>query len=117
MTAQQIVIGALLSLSVLCCWVGCVGMWRMSHPTQALHYTGLPGTLGVTALVAAVFVQTGNSPVAWKSVLIAAVVLAVNSAGVHAVARAFRTRALGHWQPRDGDQPLEKLRETGEGAP
>lgn len=101
-----------LCLTAGSCVAGALGMWRMRTPTQALHYTGLPGTVGAVSLVAAVFLQAGNSSVAWATVLIALVLLAVNSASVHAAARAFRARDLGHWEPRDGDPGLEKFRET-----
>jgi hypothetical protein len=39
--------------------------------------------------------------------------LAVNSVVTHATARAFRTREIGHWQPRDGDN-IEFVRDTKE---
>ena len=75
----------------------------MSDPTQALHYTYLPASLGVVMLVAAAFVTTGSSPASWKTVFIAAVVIASNTIVTHATARAFRKRQLGHWQPRRED--------------
>lgn len=55
------------------------------------------------SLTIAVFVATGNSAAAWKTLLIALIMIALNSVGMHASARAFRARKLGHWEPRDGD--------------
>jgi multisubunit Na+/H+ antiporter MnhG subunit len=100
----------LLALVVLLCWLGAIGMLRMNDPTQALHYLTLPA-VGAVILTIAVFVETGNSSAAWKTVLISFMLLAVNSVVTHATARAFRTRELGHWEPRAGD-PIEFVRDT-----
>lgn len=114
MSAHGVVVNGLLGAVVILTWVGVIGMWRMRDPMQALHYLSLPGSLGVAALTAAVFVETGMSSEAWKTLLIALVMLGINSVVTHATARAFRTRELGHWQPRDGD-PMEFVSQT-EGA-
>ncbi len=106
MNVHIIIVDVLLGLTVLTCWIGVIGMLRMREPTPALHYLALPATIGVVALTAAVFVETGPSSAAFKTLLIAAVLLAINSVVAHATARAFRTRELGHWEPRDGD-PME----------
>jgi len=107
-TAHNIVITVLLSLVVLSCWIGSVGMWRMREPMQALHYLSLPACLGSVFLAAAVFVQTGSSQASWKTVIIVCILLAINSVVTHATARAFRTRDLGHWQPRPEDN-IERI--------
>jgi multisubunit Na+/H+ antiporter MnhG subunit len=101
---------ALLSLVVLLCWLGALGMWRMKEPTQALHYLSLPATAGSLLLAVAVLVSQGPRQAFWKAVLVAAILLASNSVVTHATARAFRARKLGHWEPRDGD-PMEYVRE------
>jgi monovalent cation/proton antiporter MnhG/PhaG subunit len=100
----------LLAIVVFCCWLGPVGMLRMKEPTQALHYLSLPA-VGAIVLTIAVFLETGSSQAAWKMVMIAFMLLAVNSVVTHATARAFRTRQLGHWEPRAGD-PIEFVRDT-----
>lgn len=100
----------LLSIIVLLCWLGALGMWRMKEPTQALHYLSLPGTGGAILLAIAIFVSQGSSQAAWKALLTAGILLASNSVVTHASARAFRARKLGHWQPIDGD-PIEIVRE------
>jgi len=105
-TVHAIFLDTLLALTVVSTWIGVLGMLRMREPMQALHYLSLPGTLGVIALTSAVFLETGPSPVAWKTLLIAFILLGINSVITHATARAFRTRDLGHWQPHDGD-PME----------
>ncbi len=102
----------LLALVVASCWLGVLGMWAMREPMQALHYLSLPAALGGIALTVAAFLETGSSQIAWKTLLIAGLLFAINSVGTHATARAFRARELGHWQPRDGD-PIEFVRDTG----
>ncbi len=109
MTAHAVLQILSLTLVVAACWLGVLGMWRMKTPTEALHYLALPGTAGVAGLIAAVFLATGNSQTAWKTVLTGAVLVASNSIVAHATARAFRARALGHWEPLDGD-PMERFR-------
>lgn len=101
----------LLVIVVLCCWLGCIGMWRVREPMQALHYLSVPTSLGVAALTLAVFFAQGSSQIFWKTVLISGILFTINSIGTHAAARAFRARELGHWEPRDGD-PMEFVRDT-----
>jgi multisubunit Na+/H+ antiporter MnhG subunit len=101
-----------LAIVVLACWLGVIGVLRMKEPTQALHYLSLPA-VGAIALTVGVFLQTGPSQAAWKTIAIAVMLLAVNSVVTHATARAFRTRELGHWEPLDGD-PIEFVRDTKE---
>lgn len=108
---NAIVIDVLLGLIVLSCWIAVIGMLRMPHPVQALHYLTLPSTIGVCFLVLAVFLQEGFKPTFYKTVVIAIVLLGINSVVTHATARAFRTRELGHWEPRDGD-PIEFVPST-----
>lgn len=112
MNVHQIITAVLLGIIVLLCWIGSIGMLRMREPTQALHYLALPA-MGTLVLTAAVFITTGNSNASWKTLLIALTLLSINSVVAHATARAFRTRAIGHWQPLDGD-PMEFVRETKE---
>ena len=106
---KSIIEAVLLGLAVLSCWLGALGMVRMREPMQALHYLALPA-IGALLLTVAVFVRTGPSQAAWKTLLIALIVLGINSVVAHATARAFRTRELGHWEPLDGD-PMEFVRD------
>ena len=105
----------LLGIVVISAWLGVLGMLRMREPTQALHYLSLPA-IGGFALTIGVFVETGPSQASWKTLAICFMLLAVNSVVTHASARAFRTRELGHWEPRDGD-PIEFTRDTKEFEP
>jgi len=109
-TARTVIEVFLLGLVVLSCWTGALGMARMREPTQALHFLALPA-IGGLFLTAAVFLRTGPSQASWKTLLIAIILLGINSVVGHASARAFRTRELGHWEPLDGD-PMEFVRDT-----
>ncbi len=100
----------LLVCVMIFCWLGALGIWRMREPMQALNYLSLPACGATVLLTVAVFLKTGNTQAAWKTLLICVVLLAINSVVTHATARAFRSRELGHWQPRPGD-PVEFVRD------
>ena len=103
MTPRAITVDALLFLTVLCVWIGCIGMVRARHPVQALHYLSVPGATGVSLLTVAVVLQSGATLLSWKMILTAAVLFGINSVVSHATARAFRVRDTGMWQHRHGD--------------
>lgn len=87
-----------------CCWIGAAGAWRMKEPTQALHYLSVPATIGAVSLTVAIYLETGWSSATAKTIVICAVLIASNSVGTHAAARAIRSRKLGHRQPLPGDE-------------
>lgn len=97
------IIAASLALVALCCWIGALGAWRMHKPMQALHYLALPTGAGAIFLAVAVVLETGWGTTAVKMIAICVVLIVTNAVGAHAAARAFRTRKLGHWQPREED--------------
>ncbi len=103
MSLHAIILDGLLGIAVLACWTGVVGMLRMRHATQALHYLSFPASLGIGAVTAAVFLENGFGAAGLKTLLIGLVLLAINSVVTHASARAIRTRQLGHWEPLAGD--------------
>lgn len=107
---------ALLGIVVLSCWAGTLGVWRMQDATQGLHFITIPAAVGTVALTIAVFFATGNGIASWKTLLITAILISLNSVGMHASARAFRARKLGHWEPRDGDE-FEWVRAGAEDEP
>lgn len=94
---------ACLAMTVICCWAGALGAWRMREPTQALHYLSLPTGMGATFLTVAVILQTGWGETAAKTIAICLIFIVTNSVGTHATARAIRVRQLGHWEPRKKD--------------
>lgn len=106
---HRIAVDILLGLSALACWLGALGMIRMRDPFQALHYLSLPAIPGMAALTAAVWVETGWTQATWKCGIILAILMASNSVGTHAAARAFRAREKGHWEALPGDSEVEFL--------
>jgi multisubunit Na+/H+ antiporter MnhG subunit len=107
--AQRIALDILLSVVAAACWIGVLGMIRMRDPYQALHYLGLPAVVGMAALTAAVWIETGWSQATWKSGLILIILSTANSVGTHAAARAFRARRKDHWEALPGDAEVEFL--------
>lgn len=107
MSAHSIIVDGLLAFTALSCWAGTLGMIRMRDPYQALHYLGVPAIAGMGALTIAVFVETGWTQASWKCGMILLILVASNSVGTHAAARAFREREKGHWEPRPEDEDIE----------
>lgn len=106
---RPIAADVLLAVTALSCWLGVLGMIRMRDPFQALHYLGIPGIVGTGSLTAAVFVETGWSQASWKCAIVFLILVAANSIGTHAAARAFRARAKDHWEPQPDDPEIEFL--------
>lgn len=109
--AQRITVDILLGLAVLSCWLGVIGMVRMRDAWQSLHYLAMPALIGMGAIAIAVWVETGWTQATWKSLLILIILVASNSVGTHATARAFRAREKGHWEPLPTDPEIEFLGE------
>jgi len=107
--AHNAAVDVLLGLTALGCWVGVLGMVRMRDPYQALHYLGVPAIVGMGSLTVAVFIETGWTQASWKCVIILAILIAANSVGTHAAARAFRAREKEHWEPDPEDPEIEFL--------
>ncbi|MGA8531703.1 MAG: monovalent cation/H(+) antiporter subunit G [Acidobacteriaceae bacterium] len=107
--AHRIVVDGLLAATGASCWLGVLGMVRMRDAYQALHYLGVPAIVGMITLTIAIFVETGWSQASWKSLLILGILVASNSVGTHAAARAFRAREKGHWEPDPKAPEIEFL--------
>jgi monovalent cation/proton antiporter MnhG/PhaG subunit len=104
------VVDGLLTFTALSCWAGALGMIRMRDAYQALHYLGVPAIVGMGALTVAVWVETGWTQATCKCGMILVILVASNSVGTHAAARAFRQREKGHWRPLPEDKEIEFLR-------
>jgi multicomponent Na+:H+ antiporter subunit G len=100
---HHVVTDMFLTLTVIACWLGVLGMWRMREPIQALHYLSFPAALGSITLAVAVGCQTGFSQATAKCLAIAVVLIAINSIVAHTTARALRAREFSHWEPRPGE--------------
>jgi monovalent cation/proton antiporter MnhG/PhaG subunit len=107
--AERLAVDVLLGATALASWIGVLGMVRMRDPFQALHYLSFPAILGMGFLTLAVWIETGWTQATWKSGIILIILMAANSVGTHAAARAFRARKKGHWEPMPGDEEIEFL--------
>ena len=84
-----------------------IGMLLMRDYYQRLHYLGPPSTLSIFLIAAAIVVQEGASQATTKAILTAVALAIINPVVTHAMARAARIRAYGHWV----SQPHERNRE------
>jgi multisubunit Na+/H+ antiporter MnhG subunit len=95
---------------ILLCWLGVLGMWRMkgAHAGLALSLAASYCRRDSASDRGAGLARLRTA--FWKTLLIAAILIATNSVVTHATARAFRARELGHWEPID-DDPMEMVHE------
>jgi monovalent cation/proton antiporter MnhG/PhaG subunit len=107
MTVGDVVVVVLLVLGVGIELVCCLGVLVMRNVYDRLHYTG-PASFGAVLIAAAVVIREGLlSQIGTKAVLVAAVLLVVSPALVHATARAARLRERGELraQPHEVEEP------------
>jgi multicomponent Na+:H+ antiporter subunit G len=80
-----------------------VGLLAMKDFYERLHYLAPPSTLSVFLVAGAIALQEGASQAATKAILSAITMALVNPVITHAMARAARIRAYGHWvvQPHE----------------
>ena len=107
MTVGDVVVAVLLVLGVGIELVCCLGVLVMGNVYDRLHYTG-PASFGAVLIAAAVVIREGLlSQIGTKAVLVAAVLLVVSPALVHATARAARLRERGELraQPHEVEEP------------
>ena len=93
---SSIAVVVLLGIGVLLQLLSIVGVLLAHDVFDKLHFTG-PSALGVVAIALAVVVDEGLSVVGAKSLLIAALLVAINAVLTHATGRAARVRQFGHW--------------------
>ena len=77
------------------------GLLIVKDVYEQIHFTYPAATIGVVAIVAAVFVEKSISQAGIKAILVGLVLFWVNPALSHATARAARIRRLGDWKPSD----------------
>ena len=87
-----------------------LGIVVMKDFYERLHYLAPPSTLSIFLVAAAIVIEEGASQAATKSILAAVCLALVNPVITHAMARAARIRAYGHWV----SQPHERERQTGD---
>lgn len=103
MSLHSVLVAVPLSLGVAAGVLCSVGVLRMRHPLDRLHYLGIattlvPGLIAVAALVQDVSVVDGV-----KSVLVLLVLGLTSPAATHVIARAIRARDTGALEPEPGE--------------
>lgn len=99
-----IAIDILLALGVLITLVSVLGMWRMRDPYQKMHFIAAPAFLSAGCFTAAIFLQDGLKPEAFKALITTFVLIGMNTAVTHAAARALRISETKNWNPARGEE-------------
>ena len=102
---------ALLALGVGLQVLACLGLLLMRDAYAQLHYLGA-ATFGVVAIAAAIFVEEPFSMIGEKAILVAVFLLVSGPVLVHVTARTARSRRLGGWTIRPGEE-IERVEGRG----
>lgn len=99
MSVADAVVAVLVGLAVLVGVLSCVGVLVARDPYDSLHYTAPASVLSPVLLAAAVVIEEGiGSQAGIKSIVVALLLIVLNTVLVHATARAARIRAAGRWR-------------------
>jgi multisubunit Na+/H+ antiporter MnhG subunit len=97
-SVADVVVAVLVGLAVLVAVLSCIGVFVMRDPYDSLHYTAPASVLSPVLLAIAVVIEEGiGSQAGIKSILVALLLIVLNTVLVHATARAARIRAAGRW--------------------
>lgn len=104
-----VIVWILVSIAFLACAMSVLGV-LLTHRNayDGMHFTGPAATVAPIALAIAVIVDFGPlSQAGIKALLVALLLIFLNSVVVHATARALRVREHGRWElmpeEREGD--------------
>jgi multisubunit Na+/H+ antiporter MnhG subunit len=98
MTAVDIIVTALVAVAVLVGVLSCVGVLLSDDAYASLHYTAPASVVSPVLLAIAVVIDEGiGSQAGIKSILVAFLLVLLNTVLVHATARAGRIREKGRW--------------------
>ena len=92
MSAAETAQAVLLGLGVLALWLAAFGLLRLRDAFARLHCIGVAGAAGGLFFTAAVFVSSGASALAFKSLVGVLFVLFGGAVAAHATGRALRLR-------------------------
>ncbi len=101
---KGIAIDILLAVGVLVTLLSVLGMWRMRDPYQKMHFIAAPAFLSAGCFTAAIFLQDGLKPEAFKALVTTFVLIGMNAAVTHAAARALRISDTKDWDPAPGEE-------------
>ena len=102
---MTVVIGILVSAAVLIAFLSSWLMLRMKDEYQMMHFMSPPASVSAILIAAAILLQQGFKPEAFKALFIVVILLLMNAVVTHATARAFRIRAQREeWRPAAGEE-------------
>jgi multisubunit Na+/H+ antiporter MnhG subunit len=97
-SVADVVVAVLVVIAVLAGALSCVGVLVARSPYDSLHFTAPASVVSPVLLAIAVVIEEGiGSQAGIKSILVALLLIVLNTVLVHATARAARIRAAGKW--------------------
>ena len=98
MSVVDVVVAVLVGLAVLVSVLSCLGVLLARDAYDGLHYTAPASVVSPVLIAAAVVIQEGiGSQAGIKSIVVAVLLIVLNTVLVHATARAARIRKRGRW--------------------
>jgi multisubunit Na+/H+ antiporter MnhG subunit len=98
-SVADVVVAGLVGVAVLIGVLSCVGVFVSRDPYDSLHFTGPASVVSPVLIAIAIVIEEGiGSQAGIKSILVALLLIVLNTVLVHATARAARIRAAGRWQ-------------------
>lgn len=98
MSVVDVVIAVLVALAVLVSVLSCIGVLVASDAYDGLHYTAPASVVSPVLIAVAVVIEEGiGSQAGIKSIVVALLLIVLNTVLVHATARAARIRKRGRW--------------------
>jgi multicomponent Na+:H+ antiporter subunit G len=104
-TLVDLIVGVLVGAAVLIGVLSCLGLLAVRDAFDGLHYTAPASVVSPVLIAAAVAIDDGlGSQAGIKAILVALLLIVLNTVLVHATARAARIRTAGHWRLEPGEK-------------
>jgi multisubunit Na+/H+ antiporter MnhG subunit len=106
-TAVDVIVGVLVGIAVLVGVLSCIGVLAAHDENDALHYTAPASVLSPVLIAIAVVIEEGiGSQAGIKSIVVALLLIVLNTVLVHATARAARIRRAGRWRLEPSEKTM-----------
>jgi len=112
-THHPLITGTLLALAVAVTILCAIGVCVTRDPYQRLHFSAPVVSFGIAFIGIAVWIEDHDPQARIKIILIALVLMFMNSILTYATARAVRIRDAGHWEVRP-HEPIQFVGKAGE---
>lgn len=104
MNVQQLGVWTLLGVGVFVALLCAVGVLLMRDAYERLHYLAPISSVSVMAIAIAILLQEALSQAGIKSIIVALILVLMNSVLTHATARAARVREFGGLDVRPAEE-------------